>query len=92
VTLLRRLWCGEKIWEAHRSHYYQRLVLLGWGHRRTVLAEYALMLAGAGSAVLAAHLPQAGQVVLASGWIGIYSLLIAMVGWLERRAISGVAE
>ena len=48
VTLLRRLVCGERIWEAHRSHYYQRLVLLGWGHRRTVLAEYVLMLACAG--------------------------------------------
>lgn len=88
VTLLRRLLRGEKVWEAHRSHYYQRLVLLGWGHRRTVLAEYALMLACAGSALLAARLPLAGQAVLAVGWIGIYGLLIWCVGWLERRCIT----
>lgn len=24
VTLLRRLWRGEKIWQAHRSHFYQQ--------------------------------------------------------------------
>lgn len=85
VTLLRRLLRGEKVWQAHRSHYYQRLVLLGWGHRRTVLAEYVLMLACAGSAVLAMELPPAGQTWLLVIWVFIYSLLIWGVGRLERR-------
>ncbi|QQS54596.1 MAG: glycosyltransferase family 4 protein [Candidatus Competibacteraceae bacterium] len=85
VTLLRRLLRGEKVWEAHRSHYYQRLVLLGWGHRRTVLAEYALMLACAGSALLAVRLPPVGQITLAAIWILIYSVLMWGVGRLERR-------
>ena len=49
VTLARRLLRGERVWRAHRSHYYQRLVQLGWGHRNTALAEYALM-AGCGAA------------------------------------------
>ena len=89
VTLLRRLWRGEKVWEAHRSHYYQRLVLLGWGHRRTVLAEYALMLACAGSAVPAGQLPPVGQAALAGGWIAIYGLLMWAVTRLERRAGTG---
>jgi UDP-N-acetylmuramyl pentapeptide phosphotransferase/UDP-N-acetylglucosamine-1-phosphate transferase len=44
VTLIRRACCGERLWAAHRNHYYQRVVLLGWGHRKTVLAEYALMM------------------------------------------------
>ena len=43
VTLARRVWHGERFWEAHRSHYYQRQVLMGWSHRRLALAEYALM-------------------------------------------------
>jgi UDP-N-acetylmuramyl pentapeptide phosphotransferase/UDP-N-acetylglucosamine-1-phosphate transferase len=85
VTLLRRLLRGEKVWEAHRMHYYQRLVLLGWGHRRTVLVEYALMLACAGSALLAVHLPPAGQALLAFGWVLVYGLLAMGVGRLERR-------
>ena len=44
ATLVKRIVCGERFWEPHREHYYQRLVRLGWGHRRTALAEYALML------------------------------------------------
>lgn len=52
VTLFRRAWRGEKVWIAHRTHYYQRLVQAGWGHKKTVLAEYALMLAVGASAML----------------------------------------
>ena len=37
-TLLRRIVNAEPFWRAHRSHHYQRLVLAGWGHRRTVAA------------------------------------------------------
>ena len=85
VTLLRRLLRGEKVWEAHRSHYYQRLVLLGWGHRRTVLVEYALMLACAGSALLAVRLSPIGQIILMAIWIWIYSFLMWSVGRLERQ-------
>lgn len=44
VTLFKRMLRREKFWLAHRSHCYQRLVLAGWGHRRTVLVEYGLML------------------------------------------------
>ena len=85
VTLLRRLLRGEKVWEAHRSHYYQRLVLLGWGHRRTVLVEYALMLACAGSALLAVRLSPIGQITLMAIWIWIYGFLMWSVGRLERQ-------
>ena len=44
LTLLRRAIKGEKIWQAHRSHLYQRLVLSGWSHKRTVIMEYGMML------------------------------------------------
>lgn len=37
-TLLRRVRRGENILRAHRSHLYQRLVLLGWTHGRVDLA------------------------------------------------------
>lgn len=51
VTLLKRVLRGDKITEAHREHYYQRLIQLGWGHRNVALAEYALMLAVGASAL-----------------------------------------
>lgn len=46
VTLLRRLLRGEKFWQAHREHYYQRMVRLGMGHARTALAWYLVMFMG----------------------------------------------
>ena len=44
VTLVRRAVQGERFWQAHRTHYYQRLILSGWSHRKTALVEYGLML------------------------------------------------
>lgn len=42
VTLVRRLFRGERVYEAHRSHYYQRLVQQGWSHAQTTLLYGAL--------------------------------------------------
>jgi hypothetical protein len=74
VTLLRRALRGEPVWRAHRSHYYQRLVQLGWGHRRTVLVEYATMLVCAGVALVANTAELLSQwvmlITLAGGYLG----------------------
>lgn len=86
VTLLRRLARGEKIWQAHRSHYYQRLVQLGWGHKKTLLYEYALMSGCSASALLAVHLPSLGQTALLLFWVGVYGGLAWLVAGLEQRA------
>lgn len=82
VTLIRRLARRERLWQAHRDHYYQRLVRLGWGHRRTALAEYALM-AACGLLALAALTQVASVQMGALVFAGlIYALLI---GAVERR-------
>ena len=36
-TLMRRLLNGENVFEAHRSHIYQRCVIAGWSHRSGTL-------------------------------------------------------
>lgn len=51
ITLVRRIVRGERFWEAHRSHYYQRWVLAGYSHRQVVLWQYALMGACSGLAL-----------------------------------------
>ncbi len=68
VTLARRGLRGEKIWQAHRSHYYQRVVLLGATHRQLALAAYALMLLAAVLAFALLLLPQysAGVLILSA--------------------------
>ena len=54
LTLLKRLLRRERVWQAHREHYYQRLVRMGFGHRGTAWIEYAAML-GCALAALAAR-------------------------------------
>jgi UDP-N-acetylmuramyl pentapeptide phosphotransferase/UDP-N-acetylglucosamine-1-phosphate transferase len=85
VTLLRRLSRGERVWQAHKSHYYQRLVQSGWGHKKTVLYEYALMLACGLSALLAQNLNSHGQVTLILFWCLVYPLLMIGVHRKEQK-------
>lgn len=51
VTLIRRSLRGVRITDAHREHYYQRVIQMGFSHRRVALFEYGLM-AGAASLAL----------------------------------------
>lgn len=55
VTLVRRVLKRENISQAHRSHYYQRVVMMGATHRQLAWVAYALMLAMAALA-FAQHL------------------------------------
>ena len=32
LTLIRRIMQGKRIWEPHRTHFYQRLTDRGWSH------------------------------------------------------------
>jgi UDP-N-acetylmuramyl pentapeptide phosphotransferase/UDP-N-acetylglucosamine-1-phosphate transferase len=81
VTLARRGLRGEKIWQAHRSHYYQRVVLLGASHRQLALAAYGLMLGGAALAFALLALPQHMGWLLAL-WAVIYMLIFLAI---DRR-------
>jgi UDP-N-acetylmuramyl pentapeptide phosphotransferase/UDP-N-acetylglucosamine-1-phosphate transferase len=85
VTLLRRLLRGDRVWQAHRSHYYQRLVRMGWGHRRTALAEYGLMVLCGISALLGLEVVHPG--ILGAFWIGGYSVTLLAIdrAWRIRR-------
>jgi len=85
VTLLRRVARGERVWEAHRTHYYQRLVQLGWGHRNTALAEYGLMAGCAVVALAALRAPIAVQVAVCVTGAVVYAALALAVDGAWRR-------
>lgn len=86
VTLVRRLMAGDKIWLAHKTHYYQRLVRLGWGHRKTTLAEYGLMSLCSVSAVCVTYFSEMLQWVVIALWIAVYAGLIAYINSVESHA------
>jgi len=81
ITLARRLLRRERVWQAHRDHYYQRLVQMGWGHRNAALAEYVLMAVCGICALASLSFPLGGQLVLIA-MLAIAYLLIALA--IER--------
>ncbi len=81
VTLIRRGLRGEKVWRAHRSHYYQRVVLLGASHRQLAWAAYALMLACIALAFALRVLPQHTAWLLIL-WAAMYLLIFLTI---DRR-------
>jgi len=89
-TLLRRLARGEPVWQAHRTHHYQRLVLAGWSHRKTLLWSYLLMAACGVTAVAALDMTEHDQRWLLSAWMIVYVVIGFRVRLAERigRSIS----
>ncbi len=87
VTLAKRLLAGQRVWQAHREHYYQRLIRAGWSHRRLALAEYGLMIAAAGSAVWGITQPLPVQLGMLAGWLVTYAWLANRIDrlWLTRH-------
>ena len=90
VTLLRRACAGAAVWRAHKDHYYQRLVQLGWGHRRTALAEYALMVACSAAALAGLGWTAAAQLALLLTAAVVYAVLIGAIQTVWRKA--GMAQ
>jgi UDP-N-acetylmuramyl pentapeptide phosphotransferase/UDP-N-acetylglucosamine-1-phosphate transferase len=82
ITLVRRTLRREPVWRAHREHYYQRLVRMGWGHRRTALAEYAAMACCSGAALA---LMGADFSMQWFGGITILTALICTMIWIDVR-------
>ncbi|WP_020168552.1 MULTISPECIES: MraY family glycosyltransferase [Methylotenera] len=81
VTLIKRQMAGEKIWQAHRSHYYQRLVQMGLGHKKTAIVEYFLMLSIAVTAILL--LKQSIIYILLALFFWVIAYLIIM-RWIDK--------
>lgn len=87
LTLLKRMLRGAKIWQAHREHYYQRLVHNGWGHRKTALAEYALMALCSGAAIFGARQGQTLQLAVLGALALLYAgLVVALERYFPRHA------
>jgi UDP-N-acetylmuramyl pentapeptide phosphotransferase/UDP-N-acetylglucosamine-1-phosphate transferase len=92
VTLARRILAREPILRPHRSHYYQRLVLSGWSHRRLALSAWGLMALSATSAVVATGLPAGLQGTIIFGWVIAYGALLLLIDRRHPRARAGTGS
>jgi hypothetical protein len=92
ITLFRRGRAGKKVWEAHREHLYQRLMVAGFSHMR-VLAICMVTYLACGALGMACALAPSGflraLVLLVSvGVMGLYHVYTLRV---EQRAAAAVA-
>ena len=77
LTLGRRLRRGERVWEAHREHHYQRWVLKGGRHGPVLLVEAGLMLACGVSGIIMLDIPSAAmQWTGLTAWGVVYAVLV----------------
>lgn len=76
LTLLRRLRAGERVWEAHRTHFYQRARDVGWSNMQIIGRVFAVNLGLVALAVASVLVPGpvASIAALCTGAV--------LVGWL----------
>jgi len=85
VTILKRLFNREKIWQAHKSHYYQRLIQMGDSHKKTTIMEYGLMLATGLSATFLLRQSIVLTILILFLWILFYLAVMQNIDGRWRR-------
>jgi UDP-N-acetylmuramyl pentapeptide phosphotransferase/UDP-N-acetylglucosamine-1-phosphate transferase len=78
LTLLRRLLAGERVWEAHRTHFYQRATVNGLSVREVIAR---VLVVNAALAVLAVCTVLTSSALISGIALGLGGLL---TGWLLR--------
>jgi UDP-N-acetylmuramyl pentapeptide phosphotransferase/UDP-N-acetylglucosamine-1-phosphate transferase len=82
LTLVKRVIRGERVWRAHREHYYQRMIRMGLGHRATAYIEYAAMSLCAGAALFGRAQPPLMQ---AAVFCAVTLGLVGIAIWVDAR-------
>jgi UDP-N-acetylmuramyl pentapeptide phosphotransferase/UDP-N-acetylglucosamine-1-phosphate transferase len=75
ITLLRRLFTGKKIWQAHSEHYYQKAVRKGMKHDTVVKFIFGLNLLLILLAVIATINPEIAIFELAMAYTSVFMVL-----------------
>ncbi len=83
LTLAKRVVARKRIWEAHREHYYHRLIIqLNWSHQRTALCYGLLMIiCGIYALYLRSLQNETSLGFHLTGWVITYALLL---GFMEH--------
>jgi UDP-N-acetylmuramyl pentapeptide phosphotransferase/UDP-N-acetylglucosamine-1-phosphate transferase len=92
ITLARRLLRGERFWQPHREHYYQRMVRSGMGHARTASTWYVVMAAGIMLAICLLGRSPAVQWCVGAAWVVVLCLMGVAVDLRWRRFQSTLSE
>ena len=91
ITVLRRALRRERVWLPHQDFYFQRMVRMGLGHRRTACTGYVTMLFCAGAALYArTEAPTVQVAAFAAGTVFLAALALWVdLRWARFRRASG---
>jgi UDP-N-acetylmuramyl pentapeptide phosphotransferase/UDP-N-acetylglucosamine-1-phosphate transferase len=84
VTLVRRVLRGERWYEAHRTHYYQRLVSCGLSHAQVTMLYGGLGVLAAADALLGLYVSDAMRIILGAIPFLLMLSVVAAVWRLEQ--------
>jgi len=84
-TLFRRILRREKIWKAHRTHIYQRLVISGLSHKEVTIL-YAIMAFLAAAASIFSIFFRQSELILVVLCVFIIFCLLGLVYRVEKAA------
>lgn len=81
VTLARRAARGQRVWQAHREHTYQKLVRSGWSHRRLLAVEWPLMVLTAVAAICLRNVDQPGPALVGLAFVYVVLMVLVESRW-----------
>lgn len=84
LTLAGRLMRRENVLRPHHTHYYQRLLSLGFNHKQITLLEYLLVILLGVSAVVYFKAGGFFPLFLSVCWFTLFTLLVMKIRGLER--------
>ncbi len=84
LTVVNRLVRREKLFQPHRTHYYQRLLQIGLNHKQVTLLEYLVTLLLGASALIYLRAGEWFAPFLGMAWVIAFTLAILKIRGLER--------
>lgn len=86
LTLARRVLRGEPVWQAHRTHFYQRLVTFGWPHWWVTGLYLALAVVLAALSIVHFGLHRLSFLTLAVFGLTTFAAIVLLVWRIEFSA------
>jgi len=98
TTIFRRLGRRENIFQAHRSHHYQRLARSGWGHSAVAILYFTMHVLAGVLGLIYLYASDVTRILTILADLVMLSALSLLVGFVERkniateRTVAGVAN
>jgi UDP-GlcNAc:undecaprenyl-phosphate GlcNAc-1-phosphate transferase len=84
LTVIKRLFKRERLFQPHRTHYYQRLLQIGFNHKQVTLLEYLVTILLGASALVYVEAGEWFAPFVTAAWVVAFTLAILKIRGLER--------